>query len=956
MNTLPNHTKADNDTQGTILIVDDNPNNLRLLSRVLTENQYIVKSAVNGYLALQYIRFDLPDLILLDIKMSDMDGYEVSGKLRSDPRTKGIPIIFISAMGEALDKVRAFEVGGIDYITKPFQHEEVLARVKTHLSLRNMRKSLEKQNIQLQQEVSERKKAEDALQKANNELEQKVEERNADLIKANERLKQEIEEHKKVAEMLKSERDKLKILLDGLSSTGIGVDIISIDYDVLQQNETLISRFGNIVGKKCYKAYMDLEGPCSFCPMVKALDSKRVERVKLQGADGRDYEIFSAPLKNPDGTVDSAIEVILDITDRKQTEEELQESEARYQRFVELANEGIMALDSSFHITFVNPMMAKMCGYPPEEIVGRKPDDFLFPEDLPDHFAKMERRIQGENQRYERRFKRKDGSELWTIVSATVLTDKKGEYAGSFAMLTDITERKRTADKLLAAQERFTTVLDGIESTIYVSDLETHEILFMNKYMIDLFGADFTGEVCWKTIRKQTQPCSYCMNLQLVDENNNPTGAHTLEERHPVSGRWNINHDRAIKWVDGRMVRIQIATDITHFKEMEEKQREYELRIQQAQKMEAIGTLAGGIAHDFNNILSPMMGYAEISMMNAEEGSRLHHNLDEIRSAGQRATELVRQILSFSYKTEKESKPVLVKLIVKEVMKLLKAGLPSTIEIKQNIGSDAMIMGDPTEIHQVLMNLCTNARHAMHKDGGVLEVTLTQEILDTDAIVQFQNLKQGPHLKLSVRDTGHGIPQDILGSIFDPYFTTKEKGEGTGLGLSIVHGIVENCGGEIVVQSNMGKGTIFTAYFPAIERKTPEKMDSIEALPTGNEKILLVDDELAITEMAKQMIEGLGYEVVASTNSSEASELFSADPNQYDLLITDMTMPKMTGLQLSQKIFEIRPDTPIILCTGFSDQINEKKAKASGIRGYIEKPMRTNIVARMIRTVLDSTN
>lgn len=394
----------------------------------------------------------------------------------------------------------------------------------------------------------------------------------------------------------------------------------------------------------------------------------------------------------------------------------------------------------------------------------------------------------------------------------------------------------------------------------------------------------------------------------------------------------------------------QIGTlqDITEKKDLENK-------LTQAQKMEAIGTLASGIAHDFNNILSPIVGYAEMSLMKVEEGSMLHHNINEILLAGKRAAELVNQILTFSRKKKKDLKPVMVKLMVKEVMKLLRASLPSTIEIKQNIESDAMIMGDPIQIHQVLINLCTNAGQAMQKNGGVLEVTLKQKMLDANTITQFHYLKPGVYLKLSIRDTGHGIPKDALGSIFNPYYTTKKQDEGTGIGLSIVHGIVKILRGEITVQSIIDKGTTFNVYLPVIEKEKIDKTNLIEIMATGNEKILFVDDEHQITKMAKLLIENLGYEVTPSTSSIEAIELFSVNPSQYDLLITDMTMPKMTGVQLCNKIHEIKPDFPVILCTGFSDQINEEKIKKHGIRGIIKKPMEINVIANTIRSVLDKT-
>jgi len=392
---------------------------------------------------------------------------------------------------------------------------------------------------------------------------------------------------------------------------------------------------------------------------------------------------------------------------------------------------------------------------------------------------------------------------------------------------------------------------------------------------------------------------------------------------------------------------ILLITDVT-----ERKQIEHELR--QSQKMEAVGTLAGGIAHDFNNILAAILGYAELSLESTDKETKLHGNLENILKAGERAKDLVRQILTFSRQAETEKKPLQMNLIVEEALKLLRSSLPATIQIRQNFGDDLYnILADSTQIHQIVMNLCTNAAHAMRNHGGTLEVSLENVELNTGALAPYEDLPTGPYLKLTVSDTGHGMTPDIMDSIFDPYFTTKEHGEGTGMGLAVVHGIVKGNHGGITVQSEPEIGSTFNVYLPAIDVEVTVEPEFSEPLPTGNECILFIDDEPTLVEIIQEILKSLGYTVVSMTSSMEALELFRSDPHKFDLVITDMTMPKMTGDQFSKELIKIRNDIPIILCTGYNDLISEQKAKEIGIREFLMKPLVTKELAHVIRKVLD---
>jgi PAS domain S-box-containing protein len=389
-----------------------------------------------------------------------------------------------------------------------------------------------------------------------------------------------------------------------------------------------------------------------------------------------------------------------------------------------------------------------------------------------------------------------------------------------------------------------------------------------------------------------------------------------------------------------------IARDIT-------KQKFLERSLMQSQKMEAIGTLAGGIAHDFNNILFSIIGYSELSFDELEENSPVRNNLHEILEASKRATDLVRQILTFSRQTDHELRPVQIDLIAKETLALLRASLPTTIEIRKNIKTDAMALSDPTQLHQILMNLCVNASYAMREKGGILSIDLESVEIDTDSSGKYPDLKAGPYINMSVRDTGHGISPEMLNRIFDPFFTTKTREHGTGLGLSVIHGIVKNFGGAVYAFSELGKGSIFKVFIPAIERRINPEQRTKTPIPKGTEHVLFIDDEPALAKMGKQLLESLGYQVEMITKSSDALELFRKKPDRFDLVITDMTMPNITGEKLAIELMNIRPDIPVILSSGFNYNIDEKKAMALGIRAFISKPVLKQEIAETIRNVLN---
>ncbi len=379
-----------------------------------------------------------------------------------------------------------------------------------------------------------------------------------------------------------------------------------------------------------------------------------------------------------------------------------------------------------------------------------------------------------------------------------------------------------------------------------------------------------------------------------------------------------------------------------------------EKQLRQSQKLEAIGTLAGGIAHDFNNILSAIQGYSELVYAALEENSELREDMGEVLKAAQRASELVDQILTFSRRTEEKRRPLDIRLILRETLKLLRASIPATIAIEEDISEDCgFVVADPTQMHQVIMNLCTNAHHAMRDTGGVLSISLNPVTLDARAASSMLHLKAGDYLLLTVADTGMGMDQKTVERIFEPFYTTKAA-EGTGMGLAIVHGIVESYGGEIRVESETGQGTAFSIYLPAAASPPGEskELPPPAGAPQGSGHILLVDDEAPLVDLAARFLRKTGYEVTQCTSSADALEAFREAPSRYQAVLTDQAMPGMSGIELAQAIWAVDSTIPIILMTGFSEEIGHSEAKELGFRGFLTKPIDNSALARTLQAAL----
>ncbi|MCK4760957.1 MAG: PAS domain S-box protein [Candidatus Aminicenantes bacterium] len=531
---------------------------------------------------------------------------------------------------------------------------------------------------------------------------------------------------------------------------------------------------------------------------------------------------------------------------------------------------------------------------------------------------------------------------------------KDGEITHGISIFFDISKRKQSRKARKASDDKYKRLIDNPLVGIYIA--QKHIIKFCNQRFAEIFGYENSDELIGKPMRELVTKSSWKVMEKEVRLRESGIRETANYEFRGV-GKDKQTFDVEVlgnRIIYGGQPAIQgILLDITERKLADLERQRLEDQLHQVQKMEAIGTLAGGIAHDFNNILSAIIGYTELAISDVPENIDIRHKLSQVLAAADRAKEMVKQILAFSRKGEKEQRPVLLSEIANESYNLLRSTLPTTIEIRPDVGQRLNpVMANPTQIHQVIMNICTNAAHAMREKGGLLEIALKEIKLDPDSI-KSKELTPGRYQQLTISDTGHGMTPETISRIFEPYFTTKEKGEGTGMGLAVVHGIVKNHGGELTVYSEPGKGTTFHIFLPITHIEKTIGIEEIVPIQGGKERVLFVDDEKNLAEMGKQMLETLGYKVVSRTSSVEALEAFRSGPGKFDLIITDQTMPNMTGLRLSREIRGIRADMPIILCTGFSESVNEENFRSLGINAFVMKPIVRKDLSRVIREVLD---
>lgn len=784
------------------------------------------------------------------------------------------------------------------------------------------------------------KQGEEALQRAHDQLEIRVAERTLELAEANRALLQEVGARKRAQEALNLERDRLVGILNAMEN---GVYIVNARYEIEYVNPVIEREFGRVDGRRCYEYFHDRENACPWCSFSQVFAGKTVRWEWYSHKVGKTYDLFDVPLHNADGTV-SKLEIFFDISERSRAQVALRESEERYRQMVETAGEGIWTMDEHGTVTFVNRRMAELLGYNVGEMAGRRALDFVSEEDHVLGQVKVGERRRGLTDRYEVRLRHKDGSIVWVLISASPTFVREGHYAGALGMITDITAMKETEKERTLLSAAVHAAAEGIIITTDKGKIEYVNPAFcaMSGYVRDeIIGQALAilesgqedamvQQELWSALRRGD-----VWSGQLMQRRKDGTAFDAEMTVSPIQGS------------SGRVSNyVAVIRDITE-------QLRLEGQLRQAQKMEAVGTLAGGIAHDFNNILAAIIGFTEMCLERVTEVVT-RRRMEQVLKAGIRGRELVRQILTFSRKSGHERSPVSMRLIVDDTVNLLRASLPSTIEIHCSVTTRSdVVLAEPNQLQQVLMNLSTNAAHAMAGEPGTLTIALSEFSFALPMDAPHPDLKPGTYVRLSVHDTGAGIDRSVLDRIFDPFFTTKKPGEGTGLGLSVVHGIVRGHGGAVTVESEPGKGATFHVFLPRADT-TSGDVDALEPkAPVGRERILFVDDEPALVEMGREVLESLGYQVTATTDPLDALRMFREQPDAFDLVITDQAMPHTTGMHLAKELIALRGDLPVILSSGHTD-LDREAASRNGIRAVVSKPLTRAETARSIRAVLDT--
>ncbi len=639
-------------------------------------------------------------------------------------------------------------------------------------------------------------------------------------------------------------------------------------------------------------------------------------------------------------------------------QEELTASRARYVDLYNFTPVGYVTLSEQGLILEANLTAATLLGESRNNLVNRPLSGFILKEDQEIYFLYRKQFFESdERQECELRMVEKDGTTFWAHITANA-----AEYDSvpvCHIVINNITERKRSEIVLRDSEARLRLALKAAIAGIWEWDIHTNENIWSDE-LYQLYDLDpKITEASYESWLQSVFPEDRKVIQIAVHDAAGSERELNIEWRvNTTDGslRWLMSRGQPLRDAEGKVLKYHgIVIDITERKQSRAEQDKLQAQLNQTQKMESIGTLAGGIAHDFNNILFPIIGYTEMLMEDLSEGnSSIRNDLNQVYTGALRARDLVQQILAFARQEENELKLMKMQPIIKEAMKLIRSTIPTSISIRQNLQSDCRpVTADPTQIHQIVMNLATNAYHAMEENGGELTVNLKEIQLGQDDLIN-PDMSPGLYACLTICDTGLGMVKDVMNRIFDPFFTTKEKGKGTGMGLSVVHSIVKHMNGEIRVYSEPGKGTEFQVYLPVVgnaSEKPAAKAD--EPMQGGGESILLVDDEQAIIAIEKRILERLGYQVTTRPGSLEALEAFRADPDTFDLVITDMSMPNLSGDQLANQLIRIRPDIPILLCTGYSENMTDEKIKSLGIKGFLMKPIAIKEFAQKIRDVLD---
>ncbi|MBI9104304.1 MAG: PAS domain S-box protein [Spirochaetales bacterium] len=705
---------------------------------------------------------------------------------------------------------------------------------------------------------------------------------------------------------------------------------------------------------------------------VMAGDLKGVERyeneVITKSGKRKTISWYNSYLQDDSGKIEHLLSSGIDNTEISKVNSELSRSEERFDLAMKASKDGIFDWNLITNEIYYSPGWKSMLGYDYDEI----PNDFSIwesntaPEDVKKSWTMQQEVINKQRDRFEMEFKmkHKDGHWVDILSRAECIFDDDETPLRMVGTHVDISERKLAEEEIAKTKSYLQNTIDGLIESVVLLDEQGYILLTNQAWQnfakkngaltasisvgANYFAASKSENNEW---HKEAKP--FAEGLKKLRSGELKSFNFEYPCHSPDKERWFSCTVTLFEGVDSKYYVIT-HKDITEFNRALEENENTKSQLQQAQKMEAIGTLAGGIAHDFNNILAVIMGYTSLAIDNTNPGSQLHEVLNEVLTATDRAKELVKQILSYSRQNKVERAHLKLQPLVKEAMKMLRSSIPTTISISENIRPNSgSILADPTQIQQIVINLCTNAYHAMEETGGTLSVSLNTVKLQAGDPALLIELTPGEYFELTVSDTGEGISPNMIDKIFDPYFTTKDIGKGTGMGLAITHGIVKEYGGSITVESQLGKGSTFHVFIPLVPEFTEPVHKINEVIPRGKERVLFVDDEENIAQMAQKILENFGYHVTVRCNSLEALSTFKKRPDYFDIVITDQTMPQMTGSTLAAEMMQIRPDIPIILLSGYSNLIDENSAKEMGIKEFMFKPFSQKKLANLIRKVLD---
>jgi PAS domain S-box-containing protein len=771
-------------------------------------------------------------------------------------------------------------------------------------------------------------------------------------------LEEEISKRREAEKSLRDCEEKARAMVNAI--TGIAV-LIDSEGHILAANENAPRQFGlpmdEFIGRNAFDLFPPDEAKPRKAAVERAKRTGKPARIEVE-KDGRHFESHIYPIQGPQEKVVRLSLFITETTEQKQVEEALRESEEKFRTIAE-QSPNMVFINKGGRIVYVNQRSEELMGYSREEFCSPTFDFFCFiaPDSRKLAAQSLKRHATGkEVGPLEYELVTKNGRMIDALITTKLI-----HFEGSLSILgivTDISARKAAEKALRESEMKHKTLIRNIPGFVYRARPDwTAEIMSSSEeicgYTVEELEAK---EKNWLSIvHPEDQDLVFMEGSELAKKQKHLVQTYRILAKDGQT-RWVEDRKTSLFSEEGELIGIEgILQDVTDRIEAEKNRKKLERKLRQALKMEAIGTMAGGIAHDFNNILAAITGYSELALLHAPGESRVKVNLENVLKCCDRAKNLIQQILAFSRQKDPVQRLLDVTPLFKESMRLIRSSLPATISIHQTIGKNiGAVKADPTQLQQVLMNLCTNAGQAMQEAGGVLDVTLEEVQLDEKAASDHVHLEAGPHLKLSVSDTGIGIDPENKEKIFDPYFTTRDEEGGTGMGLAMVHGIVKNHHGEITVRSEPGKGSTFTVLLPVAGKKPGQKQKTRpETLPRGRERILFVDDEVSLVEIGRQMLEHLGYEVDAYSSSKDIPDLFRKDPELFDLVITDTAMPGIPGDKLAEALLEVRPDIPIILCTGYSERMSPEKAEKIGIKAFVMKPLVMQELAETVRNVLD---